>query len=59
MQKTADRRGLACAVLPDKSHDAALRHIKTDIVECEAIIALGHALNFNRIFVCGHVNPLR
>ena len=59
MQQAADRRRFSRAVLSDEAHDAALRQVKADRVQHEAVIALGHAPDLDRVFVVVHVILLR
>ena len=59
IQQTADRRGLARAVLSDKAHDAAARHIKADIVERKAVIFLRDVFDLDRIHIVIHIIRLR
>ena len=59
MQQTADSCGLSSAILPDKAHDTALRHIKADIIQRKTVIFFGNAIDLDRVFVIVHIIPLR
>ena len=54
IEQGVDSSGLSCAVLTNKSHNTALRHIKADFVESKAIVPFGQFLNFNSIFIFIH-----
>ena len=59
VEQRLDCRRFACAVLPDKTHNAARGNAKADVIQLKSVIVFGNAADFDSILNFAHFNLLR